>query len=654
MLNHKTLCVITLFVSQFLSALIGSEVDENKPFVHPGLLHSQAEIEFVKEKLSAGEEPWASAWNELRSSDSASLDYSPNPIPNVVRGTRNNPNVGSSNMSNDAAAAYTHALQWCLTGEPAYANKSIEILNAWSSTLQSVGGHDQKLLIGMAGVSFCNAAELIRHTSHRWMSDDQNRFERMLREVFYPGIEGFYQTANGNWDAAMIQTMIAMGVFLDDHEMFDRATNYYLRGQGNGAIENYVNEFGECQESGRDQSHTQMGLGFLACGCEMAWKQGIDLYGAAGNRLAKGFEYTAGYNLGKNVPYEPYRSVDGRYHYRTISDKRRGRFAPIYERIVYHYHDRMGLEMPHCKQVVDGNRPERFSTTYISWGSLMFCGLPTGTQEGKSKEAKGAVKEKGGDHYDIYLLAGQSNMDGRGKSKKLTPAQRKPIDGATIFYRNALISSKQWMPLAPGFSMAPKYRGGLPSATFGPELGFARAMLDVEPDLKLALIKGSKGGTNLRKNWKPGTHGQPETQGEQYRDFVETIRLATKAMDDRGDSYTIRGLLWHQGESDGKSGENKYRTRFMEFAKRIRQDTGIEGLPIVVGEVFDNGKRDPVRAALQSIGNSGPGFGLVTSEGTKTWDPGTHFDAPSQLLLGRRYAEIMRKVQETQMMPAEK
>jgi hypothetical protein len=62
-----------------------------------------------------------------------------------------------------------------------------------------------------------------------------------------------------------------------------------------------------------------MGLSFLACACEMAWKQGVDLYGAADNRLALAFEYTAKYNLGEDVPYEPYRSVEGRYHYRTLS-----------------------------------------------------------------------------------------------------------------------------------------------------------------------------------------------------------------------------------------------------------------------------------------------------------------------------------------------
>jgi hypothetical protein len=352
------------------------EPDLTKPFVHPGLLHSGDELAFVKKKLATSEEPWMSAWEKLQSAKEASLTYTPKPCARVVRGVRNKPNIGSSDMSNDSSAAYTHALQWCLTGKQAHADKAIEILNAWSTSLESVSGHDAKLLVGMDGVKFCNAAELIRHADARWLAEDQQRFEKMLRQIFYPVIEDFFPTANGNWDASMIQTMLAMGVFLDDRAMFDRAVHYFLHGEGNGAIEKYLNDFGECQESGRDQAHVQMGLGFLGCACEMAWKQGVDLYAAADNRLALGFEYTAKYNLGEEVRYQPYRSVEGRYHYPSISPKGRGRCRPIYERIVHHYHGRMGLEMPHCQKVSDKIRPEGAHDQHMPWGTLMFYGLP--------------------------------------------------------------------------------------------------------------------------------------------------------------------------------------------------------------------------------------------------------------------------------------
>lgn len=347
-----------------------------QPFIHPGLLHSAEELNFIKQKLAAGEQPWKSAWEQLRSSKVASLDYAPKAFTKVVRGVRNNPDIGSSNMSYDAAAAYAHALQWSLTENKAYATKAIEILNAWATTLESVSGHDARLLVGMDGVAFCNAAELVRHSSAGWPAAEQKQFEQMLRQVFYPVIKDFHPTANGNWDASMIQTMIAMGIFLDDRAMFDRAVEYFRNGKGNGAITKYFNEFGQCQESGRDQLHVQMGMGFLATACEMAWKQNVDLYSAADNRLALGFEYTAQFNLGEDVPFKRFRSVAGRYDYRSISRRGRGRFRPIFERVIHHYQDRRGLGMPYSRRVADKQRPEGSHRQHMSWGTLTSFGIP--------------------------------------------------------------------------------------------------------------------------------------------------------------------------------------------------------------------------------------------------------------------------------------
>ena len=97
--------------------------------------------------------------------------------------------------------------------------------------------------------------------------------------------------------------------------LFDRAVDYFHNGSGNGSLTHYIiNEQGQCQESGRDQQHTQLGLAHLAEACEIAWNQGLDLYATADNRLLKGFEYTAKYNLGHDVPFVPYRDTTGKYY----------------------------------------------------------------------------------------------------------------------------------------------------------------------------------------------------------------------------------------------------------------------------------------------------------------------------------------------------
>lgn len=328
-------------------------------FVHPGVAHSRDSIQTVRAKLKAGEQPWTDAWTKLESSREASLDWRPEPRANVERGPSNNPNIGSSEFSSDATAAYVHAVCWSLTDDERHALKSAEIMDAWSGTLESIGNHDARLLIGMSGYKFCIAAELIRHTWDGWPDNRQARFERMLRDVWYPVIRDFYPSANGNWDASMLQAMMAMGVFLDDQSIFDRAREYFLDGDGNGAIGNYFSETGQCQESGRDQGHTQMGLEYLSNTCETAWVQGIDLYGALDNRLLKGFEYTAKYNLGHDVPYEPYRSYEGRYYYKSISEDARGRLRPMYEKVFNHYVNRERLKAAFSAQAAQEQRSRR-------------------------------------------------------------------------------------------------------------------------------------------------------------------------------------------------------------------------------------------------------------------------------------------------------
>jgi len=357
-------------------------------FVHPGVAHSAESIAFVRARLKAKEQPWTRAWQRLQTSPHASLSWTPKPRAHVERGAYNRPDIGSSDFSNDATAAYVHAICWVLSKKVSHARKAAEIIDRWSATLKSISNHDARLLVGMSGYKFVVAAELLKHTWDGWPAERQERFARMLREIFYPLIRNFYPSANGNWDASMIQTMLAMGVFLDDLAMFDRAKDYFLHGKGNGAIGNYIKPSGQCQESGRDQAHTQMGLDFLANACETAWIQGVDLYGALDNRLLKGFEYTAKYNLGYDVPYEPFRSYQGRYFYPHISDKARGRLRPMYEKVFNHYHNRRGLPAPYTWQAVQRQRAgllqdgsgsggrRRRRSTQAALDTLMFAGLP--------------------------------------------------------------------------------------------------------------------------------------------------------------------------------------------------------------------------------------------------------------------------------------
>ncbi len=100
--------IVVLAVSGLNASRVQAE------FVHPGVAHSAESIAFAKTQIEANEQPSAQAWKELSESRSAQLDWQPKPSAHVERGASNNPDIGSSEFSSDAAAAYTHALCWAL------------------------------------------------------------------------------------------------------------------------------------------------------------------------------------------------------------------------------------------------------------------------------------------------------------------------------------------------------------------------------------------------------------------------------------------------------------------------------------------------------------------------------------------------------------
>jgi hypothetical protein len=347
-------------------------------FAHPGMLHTAADLKRMKQHLDVGEEPWESGFEQLQRNRYSQTNWRlQGPFEHVRRDPRDS--VRNDDMVADANAAYQNALMWCITGDEEHAQKAVEILDAWSRTLKKLDGRDVQLAAGLNGFKFANAAELIRATYPAWSAADIEQFERWLRTVIYPPIQDFATFANGNWDAACIKTMLAIGVFCDDREIFERAIEYYRHGTGNGSITNYViNETGQCQESGRDQQHAQLGLACLAEACEIAWNQGVDLYGAVDNRLLKGFEYTSRYLLGEDVPFVEHTDTTGKYRVTSISSRGRHRLRPVHEMVWNHYEHRVGIKAPYTRKAAERIRPEgaAHGADHPGFGTVLFAREP--------------------------------------------------------------------------------------------------------------------------------------------------------------------------------------------------------------------------------------------------------------------------------------
>ncbi len=341
--------VLTVFSLVLMSHLMAQS------FSHPGILHSQDDFNRMAEKVNAEEEPWISSYDKLVNSEFANLSWSPRATATIIRGGTGD-NV--SLLYRDVAAAYHHAILWKITGNTAYGDKAVEILNNWSSTHTSLTGNaDRYLASGLFSYQFANIAEIMRDYS----GFDVPAFQDYLLNVYYyPLVERFlignsYGADHNdacvtnywaNWDLANMAGMLAVGVFCDDTEIYNKGIEYFKNGAGNGCISRAVpfihsTTLGQWQESGRDQGHSILGIGLMASFCEIAWNQGDDMYSYDDSRFRKGAEYVAKYNLGHDVPFTTYVWYNGTncsYNEQTVlGSGGRGEVRPIWDMIYNHY-----------------------------------------------------------------------------------------------------------------------------------------------------------------------------------------------------------------------------------------------------------------------------------------------------------------------------
>lgn len=221
------------------------------------------------------------------------------------------------------------------------------------------------------------------------------------------------------------------------------------------------------------------------------------------------------------------------------------------------------------------------------------------------------------DEHHVYLLIGQSNMAGRAK---MDEADTKPIPGAFL-----LNDKDQWEPATNPLNRHSTIRKGLGMQKLGPGSSFGAAMAKEDEDVTIGLVVNAKGGSAIGQ-WKKGT-----------RFYKEAVRRAKAAQD----SGTLKGIVWHQGESDAKAPET-YLDSLSQLITDLRKDLGIDDLPFVAGQVKD---LPAINEQIAKLPEEVEHTAFIPSEGLKTTDR-WHFDAASVRLMGERYAEAMLQLQK--------
>lgn len=223
-------------------------------------------------------------------------------------------------------------------------------------------------------------------------------------------------------------------------------------------------------------------------------------------------------------------------------------------------------------------------------------------------------------------MIGQSNMAGRGHFNEVEPVGDP---------RCKMLRMGRWQPMSEPVNpdrqiFNPSWHSGI---SLGPT--FAIDAADYY-NAKVGLIPCADGGTALRE-WMPGTTL-----------FDHAVMMSSLA----GRTSTLRGILWHQGESDCMTFDEEYERNIAVMFRELRSAMEDENLPAVIGELSGNincagldiekvkAFNRRLTAMAARIGNCA----VAKAEDLVVQGDGIHFSAASQRTLGHRYFEAFRSL----------
>ena len=205
-----------------------------------------------------------------------------------------------------------------------------------------------------------------------------------------------------------------------------------------------------------------------------------------------------------------------------------------------------------------------------------------------------------GGRLKVFVLAGQSNMQGHGKVAadpsrnegqgsleylvtKSEHAKRAAHlvdeDGAWVARDDVWI----WYMGRKG-KLTPGY--GAREGLIGPELGFGHAV-GMALKEQVLIIKVAWGGKSIHKDFRPPSSGGEV--GAYYEELVQKVRsvlddIGSHFPDERGKEYELAGFGWHQGWNDGGKMDHveEYETNLANLIGDLRKEFDVLTLPVVI------------------------------------------------------------------------
>ncbi|RYZ27003.1 MAG: sialate O-acetylesterase, partial [Chitinophagaceae bacterium] len=227
-------------------------------------------------------------------------------------------------------------------------------------------------------------------------------------------------------------------------------------------------------------------------------------------------------------------------------------------------------------------------------------------------------------NFHVYLLIGQSNMAGRG----IVDSQSKIATTQILI----LDSQNRWVA-----ATDPVHYDKPASVGVGPAIDFAKEISGNNKSVKIGLIPCALGGSPI-KVWEPNAVYLKAFRP--YDDAIERARIAeTKGV--------LKGILWHQGESDNDSLRAAvYLEKLSTLIRRLRAELKQPNLPFVAGEIGYFNKSNFINPVINQLPEKVAFTAVVSAKGLTHKGDRLHFDTPSARELGKRYARKMKALQE--------
>jgi len=247
--------------------------------------------------------------------------------------------------------------------------------------------------------------------------------------------------------------------------------------------------------------------------------------------------------------------------------------------------------------------------------------IPSRTQNFPKNELQvEKVPEK--ENVWVFMLAGQSNMAGRGL---VEPQDTIPSHRVLTINKDAeLIVAKEPLHF---------YEPTMTGLDLG--LSFGKELIRHLPDsISVLIIPTAVGGSGI-------THW---LEDQVFRNVQLFSNFKEKAI--IGQQYgTMKGILWQQGESDAVREENTqlYQQRLSKLTQMFREVTGNDRLPVIFGELGSFSKNreqwEKINEQIRKYASTDSLTGIVETGDMKDKGDKVHFDSESLRIMGQRFAQ---------------